>query len=418
MRAANTPCHFSALARRSSEPPISWLMKLALERRDLISLAVGFTDNETLPIAEVAQLTREVLARPNTARAALQYGTTLGLPQLRHEIWRWWERQDQVTPHASRLTSADLIVTTGSQQLLYLISEVLCDPGDIVLVEDPTYFVYLGIIEAMGIRALGFEALNGLKSKIQTLKSRGLLPRLKMLYLVTYFQNPTGRTWTLEMKRETLAIVKHHERAAGHPIYLVEDAAYRDLRFEGADVPSFKLLDPGNQRVAYVNTLTKPFATGFKIGYGILPRALMRHVRRSKGNHDFGSSNFLQTVLARALAEGLYERHLPKIAAGYRAKCDAMVEELAEAFPKSARYEKPRGGLYVWVELPPQLKTGVHSRRFRHALQAGVLYVPGELCFCHDPSRKIPHNCMRLSFGAVPTEQIRKGVRLLATVLP
>src|SRR5262249_8302054 len=152
--------------------------------------------------------------------------------------------------------------------------------------------------------------------------------RLKLVYLCTYFQNPTGHTWSIDAKREALAVVKYYERKAGHPIYILEDAAYRDLRFEGDDVPSFKSLDPGNARVLYTNTLTKPFATGIKLGYGILPKAVMQAVLRSKSNHDFGTSNFLQTLLARAFADGVYDRHLPKIAAGYRAKRDAMCEEL------------------------------------------------------------------------------------------
>ena len=424
-------------------------MKLKLERPDLISLAVGFTDDDTLPVEEVAALTRELLSKPKTARATLQYGTTAGLPQLRHEILRRWQRQDAVTLHAPRLTLNDCIVTTGSQQLLYLLSEVLCDPGDIVIVEDPTYFVYLGIVEAMGIRAVGFDSISYLKSKLEDLKRRRLLSRLKMLYLVTYFQNPTGRTWSLEMRRELLAIVKHYERVAGHPIYIVEDAAYRDLRFEGDDVPSFKSLDPHNERVVYANTLTKPFATGFRLGYGILPPLLMRAVARSKGNHDFGSSNFLQAILARALAEGVYDRHLPIIADGYRRKRDVMMEELERAFGCSGAsakrrnsdamlttcasqkrgytnteegvhkvlFNKPHGGMYVWVELDPGVNTGVKSRLFKRALDAGVLYVPGEMCYCNDPSRPIPQNCMRLSFGAPTIQQIQKGIRLLANAL-
>jgi len=407
----SVPRHFSALARRSSDPPISWLMKLALERPGLISLAVGFTDSDTLPVAEVAELTRDILARPKTARAALQYGTTAGLPQLRHALLR----REVGAPTSLSGRPDDVIITNGSQQLLYLISEVLCDPGDIVLVEDPTYFVYLGIVEALGIRAAGFSSIENLKSKIENLKSRRLLSRLKLLYLVTYFQNPTGRTWSLEEKREGLAVVKHYERAAGHRIYILEDAAYRDLRFEGEDVPSFKSLDPRNDRVAYTNTLTKPFATGMRLGYGILPTPLMRAVLRSKGNHDFGSSNFLQSIVARVLAEGVYDRHLPQIAAAYRRKRDVMVEELNKVGQASCL--SPRGGLYIWVQLVPPIHTGLRSRFFRRALDAGVLYVPGELCFCRDPSRRAPQNTLRLSFGAPSAEQIRRGIRMLAQAL-
>ena len=290
----------------------------------------------------------------------------------------------------------------------------------------------------MGIRALGFESVSNLPSKLEGLKRRRLLRRLKLLYLVTYFQNPTGHTWSLEAKREILDVVKHYERAAGHPIYIVEDAAYRDLRFEGQDVPSFKRLDPHNDRIAYTNTLTKPFATGIKIGYGILPPALMRAVLYSKGNHDFGSSNFLQTILARALADGLYERHLGRIAAAYHRKRDVIVAALETVFlcggasarrrdsdePKRGyadivgmRYEKPHGGLYAWLELDPPVKTGMNSKLFRRALDAGVLYVPGGLCYCNDPSRPVPQNRIRLSFGAPTVGQIQKGIRLLADAL-
>jgi len=390
-------------------------MRLALERADLISLAAGFTDNETLPAEEVATLTREILARPKAARAALQYGTTIGLPQLRHALLRRWQMQDGVS--RSPITADDIVVTNGSQQLLYLVTEVLCNPGDFVLVEDPTYFVYLGIVEAMGVRAAGFDSRSTLESKLEDLRRRRLLTRLKLLYLVTYFQNPTGQTWTLAQKQETLPMVKHYERAAGHPIYIVEDAAYRDLRFEGEDVPSFKSLDHRNERVAYTNTLTKPFATGLKLGYGILPAALMRAVLRSKGNHDFGSSNFLQALLGRALAEGFYERHLTRIAPAYRRKRDAMLDGLDAAFPNIARYERPRGGLYVWVKFDPRTMTGTKGLLFHRALDAGVLYVPGEMCYCRDPSRRIPQNRMRLSFGAPSIPQIQKGIRLLADAL-
>lgn len=392
-------------------------MKLALERPGLISLAAGFTDEETLPVEEVSAITRQILGRPKSARAALQYGTTIGLPQLRHELLRRWRKQDAVGSPLSAIGRNDILITNGSQQLLYLITEVLCDPGDIVIVEDPTYFVYLGIVEAMGLRAIGFDSLAALKWRLQQLKQKRQLARLKMLYLVTYFQNPTGHTWTLEARREALEILKHYQRAAGHTIYILEDAAYRDLRFEGQDVPSFKSLDLQNERVLYTNTLTKPFATGIKIGYGILPPELMRAVLRAKANHDFGTSNFGQFILARALADGLYQRHLPKIAAAYRRKRDAMVAALDAHFPGTARYQKPCGGLYVWVELDRHANTGAGSRRFRRALDAGVLYVPGQMCYCNDPARQVPRHFLRLSFGAPGLPQIKKGIRLLADAL-
>jgi len=266
----------------------------------------------------------------------------------------------------------------------------------------------------MGLRAFGFDSAATLKFKLDDLKRHRLLPRLKLLYLVTYFQNPTGRTWSAEDKREALAVVKHYERAAGHPIYIIEDAAYRDLRFEDEDVPSFKTLDPRNERVIYTNTLTKPFSTGIKIGYGILPDALVRPVLNNKGNHDFGSSNFLQTILARVLATGLYDRHQAVIAAAYRRKRNAMIQALDTFLSGLVRCRTPHGGLYVWLEFNKGTKTGTRGRLFRRALDSGVLYVPGEMCFCNDVTRPIPQNYIRLSFGAPSARQIHKGIKLLA----
>jgi 2-aminoadipate transaminase len=412
MKAAHAPAHFSALARRSSEPPISWLMKLKLDRPDLVSLAAGFTDNETLPVAEVGALVRDLFRHPTTARHALQYGSTIGHPALRRELLARWARQDGFNPGASRVNADHVVVTSGSQQLLYLTTEVLCDPGDIVLVEDPTYFVYLGIIEAMGIRARGFDGVEHLKARLQTLKTHRQIQRLKLIYLVTYFRNPTGYTWSLDEKVEALRIIRHYEKAAGHPLYILDDAAYRDLRFEGADVPSFKALDPANQRVVYTSTLTKPFATGIKLGYGILPSPIQQAVLRAKGNHDFGSANFLQTLLAEALRQGLYSRHLTTIASAYRKKRDVMMQALHDAHaPFPLKFNTPQGGLYIWLELPQKARTSARSSLFKRVLDAGVLYVPGDLCYCADPDRPIPTNFIRLSFGAPTSAQIRRGIR-------
>jgi len=404
------PRHFSAAAQRSSDPPISWLMKLALERPSHVNLAAGFTDNETLPVAEVAGHARELLRDAKAARAALQYGTTIGLPALREQLAR------RLQARAEPVAAANIIITNGSQQLLWLVTEALCDAGDIVGAEDPTYFVYLGITEAIGARTFGFNSVSNLQARLEKLKQQGQLARLKLLYLVTYFQNPTGHTWSLAEKREAWAVVKHYERAAGHPIYILEDAGYRDLRIEGADVTSFLPLDPRRQRVIYSSTLSKPFATGLRLGYAAVPPLLLDAVLRSKGNQDFGSANFLQTLLSRALASGDYERHLPVLSQSYRQKRDALVSGLRAHLPV-ARFETPRGGLFVWAELPGKQKTGFRSGFFARALAAGVLYVPGEICFCADDERAAPRHAMRLSFGAAQPAELVRGTQLLSQAL-
>jgi 2-aminoadipate transaminase len=414
--------YLSSLARRSSDPPISWLMKLTLDRPELVSLAAGFTDNESLPVAEVRALVADLERDDAGARAALQYGTTLGDPELRRLTLERVRAQDGLAPGAA-LTADDVVITNGSQQLLYLVSEVLCDPGDIVLVEDPTYFVYLGICEALGLdaRPVRMEndgiSLDDLRRVLDGLKASGQLQRLKVAYLVTYFQNPTGRTTRIEKKREAFAMLRACEKAAGHPVFALEDAAYRDLRFDGPDTPSLMTLDPAHERVIYANTCTKPFATGLKVGYGVLPRPLLRPVLRSKGNHDFGTANFNQRLMALAMKTGVYERHLPALQAAYRRRRDLMNAALRQHMPSCVRWQEVRGGLYYWAELPERADTSRDGQIFRAALDAGVLYVPGDLCFAETASRPRPRNCMRLSFGGTPSRQIEEGIRRLGAVL-
>jgi 2-aminoadipate transaminase len=316
-----------------------------------------------------------------------------------------------------------LLITSGSQQLLYMLTEALCDPGDIVLVEDPTYFVYLGIVQSHGLRARGVCMqrdgldLAHLEAVLESLRRQGELPRLKLLYFVSYFQNPTGATTPFAKKRAALALLRKYERAAGHPIYLVEDAAYRELRFRGDDEPSALMAPGAVERVIYGGTYSKPFATGVRVGFGLLPTAVHRVVMRIKGNHDFGTSNLLQQLLARALATGRYERHLQVLRRRYAHKAAVMLKALETHFPHRAQWWTPEGGLYFWAQLPRGAKTGVESRLFRSALRHGVLYVPGELCYADDPTRRKPDHEMRISFGGASEARLRAGVARLGTTL-
>ena len=238
----------SKMGHRTVEPPISWLMHAALSRPKLISLAAGFTDSASLPVAEARTALNQVLRSPKTGQPALQYGSTVGDPALRKLTAEYLRKLDKVvaTPSsqtgrrgvAATYSPERLLITSGSQQLLYMTTEALCDEGDIVLVEDPTYFVYLGILQSRGLRARGVrlerDGLNlaHLEKVLTSLKRSGKLPRVKLLYLVSYFQNPTGVTTSFVKKVEALKLLKRFERAAGHPIYLLEDAAYRELRFQ------------------------------------------------------------------------------------------------------------------------------------------------------------------------------------------
>jgi len=440
---------FSKMGRRTQAPPISWLMKLPLDHPSLISLAAGFTDNESLPVAEARALLNEILGSSKTGRMALQYGTTVGDASLRRltadRLWQLdssggtrstaslIDRKRATTVRAGvgpsprelkEIYSLErAVITSGSQQLLYMLTECLCDPGDVVLVEDPTYFVYLSIVQSHGLQCRGVRLagdgidLAHLEQTLKSLQRSGELKRVKMLYLVSYYQNPTGITTSFVKKVEALKMLKQFERAAGHPIYLLEDAAYRELRFAGDDVPSALAANGAGERVIYAGTYSKPFATGARVGFGILPEPLLDAVLRVKANHDFGTSNLLQQLLSRALASCRYEKHLSALRRRYARKAVAMVKAMREHFPADVRWEEPRGGLYVWARLPGSVKSGLKSKLFQSALKHGVLYVPGELCYADDPTRRKPNHELRISFGSATEADIRAGIARLGATL-
>jgi 2-aminoadipate transaminase len=421
-----TRAAFSALGCRIAEPPISWLMKQTLDHPHLISLAAGFTDNPSLPVRETRELAAALLADASAGQAALQYGPSAGDPGLRRLTAARLQSLDTRKP-ATRTrapyTPERVLLTHGSQQLLYLLTEALCDEGDVVLVEDPTYFVYLGIAQSRALRCRGvrMEAdginLDHMEEVLESLRRDGDLPRLKFLYLVTCHQNPSGITTSFAKKQAALALLRHYERHAGHPLYLLEDAAYRELRFAGKDVPSALAVQGAADRVIYTGTYSKPFATGIRVGFGLLPEPLYTTVLRIKGNHDFGTAHFPQRLIARAIEGCHYERHLVDLRTRYAHKAAVMRSALEEHFPGDVRWQEPDGGLYFWARLPVRRKTGLKSAIFKRALASDVLYVPGELCYADDPTRPRPNHEMRLSFGGASEQLIPEGIRRLGEVL-
>ena len=429
--------YLSRMGQRTGEPPISWLMQAALARPRLISLAGGFTDNPSLPVAETRTALNQILRSSKTGRPALQYGSTAGDPVLRRLTAAHLQKLDWGGTPCPRLPNQGrrhavppgvyspdrLLITSGSQQLLYITAEASCDEGDIVLVEDPTYFVYLSILQSRGLRACSVRLerdgpdLAQLEKILRSLKRAGDLRRVKLLYLVSYFQNPTGVTTSFEKKRGILKLLKPFERAAGHPIYLLEDAAYRELRFSGEDVPSALAVPGAAARVIYAGTFTKPFATGARVGYGLLPESLFATAKHIKGNHDFGTANLLQHFFARVLASGTHEKQVARLQKRYAHKAHVMGQALEKHFPPSVEWWEPAGGLYFWARLPKNVSTGVKSKVFRTALKNDALYVPGELCYADDPTRRKPNHEMRISFGSASESDIRQGIKRLGAVL-
>jgi 2-aminoadipate transaminase len=219
------------------------------------------------------------------------------------------------------------------------------------------------------------------------------------------------------VKAGALELLRRYERAAGHPIYLMEDAAYRELGFAGTPSASALEVRGAADRVIYSGTYSKPFATGVRVGFGILPEELFSPVLRIKGNHDFGTSHLTQQLVVRALQSGLYDKNLAKVQRRYRAKAKAMTDAIAEHFPATVKSEQPEGGLNVWAALPRKVNTGMKSRFFKQVLDRNVLYVPGGLCYVDDPTRPKPSHEMRLSFGAASVADIREGIRRLGQAI-
>lgn len=412
------------LSRRSQAArgqAISFLMQQAVENPQVISLAAGLVDPATLPIPETHAAVERILGDPAAARMALQYGTTEGSERLRRLLCRYVARLEGATPETCGLSPDRLLVTTGSQQMLSLVCEVLLDPGDICLVAGPSYFVFLGTLEGVGAEAVSVptdaEGLDTdrLEETLAALDAVGRLEQVKLIYVVSDFDNPAGLSLSTERRHALVEIARRWSRS--HRIYILEDAAYRELRYDGPVHPSIWGCDnSGGEWVIYTQTFSKTFSPGLRVGFGIVPPVLHKALCARKGNEDFGSANFNQHLLANVLESELYAAHVEQVCAAYRVKRDAMLEAAEEHFGgiPGVSWVRPHGGLYVWMSLPETVQTGFDSPLFREAVhQQGVMYVPGELCFA-GPVEERPRQHMRLSFGVQTPEGIREGMQRLA----
>jgi 2-aminoadipate transaminase len=395
----------SSKARRTKEQPISFLITAALRNPRLINLAAGLVDPLTLPVEECDAITRRLFSDTSRGRATLQYDTTLGLAELRRAMLAHIGQLEGLKPGEMGLTENDLVVTTGSQQALYLIGDVLIDPGDIVIAANPSYFVYSGALASLGAQVMAVPMddegmdVDAVERLLGRLEHLGWLERVKLVYCTSYYQNPTGLTLSAERRPRLLEIVRRFSKR--HRILILEDAAYRELRYDGPAHRSVKSYDTENRFTIISQTFSKPFAPGLKLGYTAAPPDLMHAILQQKGNHDFGSANVTQHIALEAMRDGSYGRHVEVLRAAYRAKRDAMVAALERSMPKAPGllWTEPHGGLYVWLTLPDGLDTSRESPMFRACVDAGVLYVPGDYCYHPDEHGRVPTNHVRLSFG-------------------
>ncbi|MDA0285055.1 MAG: PLP-dependent aminotransferase family protein, partial [Planctomycetota bacterium] len=358
---------FSQRRQQAAEQSIAYLMQQGIENRDVISLAAGFVDEATLPVSLVRESIASILTDDADGHRALQYGTTAGFAALRENLLNQLARLENCSTSDLNLTADEIVVTSGSQQLLQHLSDVLFDPGDICLVAAPTYFVFLGTLNGVGAKAIAVETdehgmrMDALEAELARIEQAGDLHRVKMIYLVSSFENPSGVTLADDRRRQVVEIARRWSKE--QRILILEDAAYRELRYAGDDGPSIWSYDQNRQFVILAQTFSKSFSPGIRVAYGVLPSDLVSAIHDIKGNFDFGSPNLNQRIICDALQTGNYERHVSSLQSSYRVKRDAMLTAADDFFADipGVSWLKPSGGLYVWMTLPEEIETGFES---------------------------------------------------------
>ena len=366
-----------------------------LGKPGMISFAGGNPSNSALEPDVVRTLACEAIDRYGTN--ALQYGGTEGLPGLRAGI------ADYLSSTAGvRCTADNILPVQGSSQAFDLLLKALIDPGDVILVESPTF---LGAIQAMRIYKAQLIAMPMDEGGVIIDEVEKLVQRHhpKMMYIIPTFQNPTGRTLCLE-RRKALA-----DMAAKYGFIIAEDDPYRDLRYEGEPLPSISSFDEEGW-VVYLSSFSKYIAPGLRVGAAAVPHAgLLRKMVIGKQSSDVHSPILTQTIVELYLEKGLLPDHLTRICGEYRKQLTAMLEGFS-FFPEGTKHTLPQGGLFVWAELPEGMDAMAALNR---AIDQNVAFVPGAH-FYPDGGHA---NTLRLNFSMQEADVIRVGMERLGRAI-
>lgn len=374
------------------------LLKLA-RKPEIISFAGGMPDPQTFPVEELAEISALVLREKGAT--ALQYGPTEGEPALREALAHW------LTKERLDLRAENILVTSGSQQALDLLAQVLIDPGDPVIVELPSYIGALQAFAAHRARMIGVpqddEGIRTdlLEKTLERLSRRKRRP--KFIYIVPDFQNPSGVTLTLARRQELLALASRFE------VPLVEDSPYRVLRFSGEPMPAIYSLDP-QRHVLALGTFSKIFCPGMRLGWLLTPEAWMERFIIAKQGMDLCSPSFTQFIAVEYMRRGLLDREVESIRALYSRKLGVMLTALEKEMPRGVTWTRPEGGLFLWVKLPRRMNA---TALFSKAIERKVAYVIGSAFFCNGKG----HHTLRLNFSYPSEEQIVEGIQRLAKVV-
>lgn len=376
--------------------PIRELFKY-LGEPGMISFAGGYPASDLFDVDGLNAAAARAYAQPTRC---LQYGPTDGLAELKHELIALMARRN------ATCTSAELLVTTGSQQGLDLLLRVMVSPGDIVLTEQPAYPATLQAMRLQQARIVTVPVDgHGLDvERLDAMLASGAVAQPKLLYTVPTFANPTGATLTRERRIALLRL------AVRYRFLIVEDDPYGDLRFAGKPVPSMLSLanevDGARDWIVHFASLSKIVAPGLRVGWTIAPAEIARRCVIAKQTVDLCSAPWTQAIAAEYLAAGSVERHLPRITQPYRSKCDAMCDALHAGFGDAIAFHRPEGGMFIWA----RIGAVPSATLLPHAIANKVVFVPGNAFFADN----VDDASLRLSFAAPDVDAIRDGAARLA----
>ncbi len=367
----------------------------AASRPDMISLSGGMPEVSQVPSKAVAAAAHDAVVHEGAS--ALQYGSSEGRPQTRTLV------AELMAEIGVRISADDVVVTAGAQQALDLLGKAFLDPGDVIITEGPTY---VGALQAFSayqpdIRCVPMDD-DGMRVDLLEQELKRVGPRgAKFIYTIPNFQNPAGVTMSPERRRRLLELAREYD------IPVVEDDPYGRLRFEGGHMKPLRSLD---DEVIYLGTFSKIFAPGLRLGWVVAPKPILAKILLVKQAADLCGSNFAQVTAERYFVGTRWRKVLQNLTATYAERRDAMLAALGEHFPPEARWTRPDGGFFVWVELPPYVDC---ASMLAEAVEHGVTFVPGDGFFPDGRGR----NCMRLAFCYAEPEAITEGVRRLAEVV-
>jgi 2-aminoadipate transaminase len=366
------------------------------QRPEIISFAGGLPAPELFPVEEIKRVNALILE--TEGQQALQYSTTEGYDPLRE-----WIAARMNSRLGTKFDFENISIVHGSQQALDLTGKVFLDEGDVVFCESPTYLAALSAFKAYEVEFNEVPTDDDGMIIEELDKQLSLCPRAKLIYAITDFQNPTGRTWSLE-RRKQLA-----EVSAKHKVAVLEDNPYGELRFEGEYLPSVKSFDTAGN-VLFTGTFSKIFCPGYRIGWIAGEKEIIRKYVLVKQGADLQCNTIAQMEIAKYLELYDIDEHIEKIRDIYRKRRDLAIKTMAETFPAGAAFTKPNGGLFAWVELP----AGIDARKvLEKALTQKVAFVPGGSFFPNGGRE----NTFRINFSNMPEERIVEGLTRLGNIL-